>query len=137
MLGARAKWLPANREWFRARLHGFGVAGDSLEGESPGEIRFMSSELEPGRCGLLRNPSFGQDEKRGIRGLMRKPQDASFDGPSPESWSAILSRLARQRFRNAHEDDTARVAGPGRICIRRLPLRSLLSCALPQELDQF
>jgi len=26
----------------------FGVAGDSLEGESPGEFRFVSSELVPG-----------------------------------------------------------------------------------------
>jgi len=34
----------------------FSVAGGSLEGESPGEFRFMSSELVPGRCGLLRNP---------------------------------------------------------------------------------
>jgi len=34
----------------------FSVAGDFLEGESPGEFRFMSSELVPGRCGLLRNP---------------------------------------------------------------------------------
>jgi len=31
----------------------FSVAGDSLEGESPGEFRFVSSELVPGRCGLL------------------------------------------------------------------------------------
>ena len=33
-------------------------AGDSLEGESLEEFRFMSSELVPGRCGLfLRPPS--------------------------------------------------------------------------------
>ncbi len=88
------------------RLHGFGVAGDSLEGESPGEIRFMSSELEPGRCGLLRHPSFGQDEKRRTRGLMRKLQDASFDRSSPERWfndslslgETTVSERTRRRY---------------------------------------
>ena len=35
---------------------GFRVAGNSLEGELPGDLRFMSSESVPGRCGLLQHP---------------------------------------------------------------------------------
>jgi hypothetical protein len=40
----------------------FSVAGDSLEGESPGEFRFMSSELEPGLAASPKSSSKGRME---------------------------------------------------------------------------
>ena len=89
-----------------------------LEGESPGEIRFTSSELVPGRCGLLRNPSFqGRMEAPNCQALGRKPQDERRDMRRSRALhvgggSPAHAETAAQDIRDY---GAARVAGPGRI----------------------
>ena len=93
----------------------FSVAGDSLEGESPGELRFMSSEPEPGLAASPKSSSKGRMEA-----LNFKPEARASVGSPPvalRSPSAIIFRPWRKTAVGSIRDNNAAwVAGPSRIC---------------------
>jgi hypothetical protein len=97
----------------------FSVAGDSLEGESSGEFRFMSSEPEPGHAASSEILLQGRMEA-----LNFEPEARVSVGSLPgalRSLGAIIFRPWRKTAVGSIRDNNAAwVAGPSRICFVRL-----------------
>src|ERR1700691_6120385 len=80
----------------------------------------MSSEPEPGHCGLLRNPPPRQDGSAEFRNLRREPQMASPPAALRSAGAMIFRPWRKTAVGNIRDNNAAWVAGPSRICFVRL-----------------
>lgn len=87
-----------------------------------GNSGFMSSEPEPGHCGLLRNPPPRQDGSAEFQNLRREPQLASLHRALRSADAMIFRPWRKTAVGSIRDNNAAWVAGPSRICFFRSPV---------------